>query len=58
LSKPDEFYNLYDWLDNPPLDQNWGLKCECGVDTTYPNEPNAEYMHSDWCPKYKPLPTS
>lgn len=29
-------------------------KCTCGATKTYPNEPNLEFLHSDWCDLYKP----
>lgn len=27
--------------------------CTCGTAKTYPNEPNLEFLHSDWCDLYK-----
>lgn len=32
--------------------QHYGYKCECGADKTY-GEKDGEYLHSNWCPKYK-----
>jgi len=53
--KPPDMYSMYDYLhENGTTMVDFGLKCECGTDTTYENEPNKEFMHSMWCPKFRP----
>lgn len=47
----DGVYSYYPYDINEPTIAI--KKCTCGATKTYPNEPNLEFLHSDWCDLYK-----